>query len=77
MEDMPLILGASNSNTLEWYVDASFAVHAKMRGHTGGRLSLGQGLPIICSTKQKLNTHSSTESKLIGVNDMMPMLFWA
>ena len=75
--DMPLVLGANASGTLEWYVDASFAVHQNMRGHTGGRLSMGRGFPIICSTKQKLNTRSSMESKLIGVDDMMPMILLA
>ena len=69
--DLPLILGANNCGVLNWYVDASFAVHPNMRGHTGGGLSMGRGFPIVCSTKQKLNTRSSTESELVGVDDMM------
>ena len=28
--DLPLILGADGTGTLNWYVDASFAVHANM-----------------------------------------------
>jgi hypothetical protein len=60
---LPLILSANGSGILKWWVvDASFAVHPNMRGHTGGGLSLGQGFPIVSSTKQKLNTRSSTES---------------
>jgi hypothetical protein len=59
-----------------WYVDASFAVHSNMRGHTGGCLTMGRGFPISVSTKQKLNTKSSTESELVGVNDMMPIIIW-
>ncbi len=59
-----------------WYVDASFAVHSNMRGHTGGGLTLGRRFPISVSTKQKLNTKSSTESDLVGVNDMMPIICW-
>jgi hypothetical protein len=59
-----------------WCVDASFAVHPNMRGHTGGGLTMGRGFPISVSTKQKLNTRSSTESKLVGVNDMMPIILW-
>ena len=62
---------------LNWFVDASFAVHANMRGHTGGCLSLGTGFPIISSTKQKLNTRSSTESELVGVDDMLPLILWS
>jgi hypothetical protein len=34
--DQPLILGADNDGLLMWYVDALFAVHPNMRGHTGG-----------------------------------------
>ena len=74
--DMPLILGGHCSGVLQWYVDASFAVHSNMRGHTGGGLTLGRGFPIITSTKQKLNTRSSTESELVGVDDMMPSILW-
>ena len=59
-----------------WYVDALFAVHPNMRGHTGCGLTLGRGFPISVSTKQKLNTRSSTESELVGVNDMMPIICW-
>jgi hypothetical protein len=59
-----------------WYVDASFAVHPNMCGHTGGGLTLGRGFPITVSTKQKLNTRSSTESELVGVDDMMPIICW-
>jgi hypothetical protein len=59
-----------------WYVDALFAVHPNMRGHTGGGLTMGSGFPISVSTKQKLNTRSSTESELVGVDDMMPIICW-
>jgi hypothetical protein len=72
----PLVLGADNDGLLMWYVDASFAVHPNMRGHTGGGLTLGRGFPISASTKQKLNTRSSTESELVGVDDMMPIILW-
>ncbi len=59
-----------------WYADALFAVHPNMRGHTGGGLTMGRGFPIVASWKQKLNTKSLTESKLAGVNDMMPIMLW-
>ena len=74
--DMSLILGADSSGILRWFVDASFAVHPNVRGHTGGGLTMGRGFPIITSTKQKLNTRSSTESELVGVDDMMPSILW-
>ncbi len=75
--DMPLILGGNNSGVLNWYIDASFAVHPNMRGHTGGGLTMGRGFPIVSSTKQKLNTRSSTESELVGVDDIfLSILFY-
>ena len=73
----PLILSADSSGVLMWYVDASFAVHPNMRSHTGGGLTMGRGFPIVTSTKQKLNTRSSTESELVGVDDMMPIVIWS
>ena len=57
---LPLIISANRSVILKWWMDVSFAVHPNMRGHSGGGLSLGRGLPIVSSTKQKLNTRSST-----------------
>jgi hypothetical protein len=73
---MPLILSANGSGILKWWVDASFAVHPNMRGHSGGGLSLGRGFPIVISTKQKLNTRSSTETEIVGAGDFMPAIFW-
>jgi hypothetical protein len=72
----PLILSANGSGILKWWVDASFAVHPNMRGHTGGGLSMGTGFPIVTSTKQKLNTRSSTETEVVGVDDCMPAMLW-
>ena len=60
-----------------WYADASFAVHPNMCSHTGGGLTMGRGFPIVTSTKQKLNTRSLTESELVGVDDMMPIVVWS
>ena len=73
---LPLILSSSSTGILKWWVDGSFAVHPGMRGHTGGGLSMGRGFPIVTSTKQKLNTRSSTETKLVGVDDCMPAICW-
>jgi hypothetical protein len=73
---MPLILSANVSGILKWWVDASFAVHPNMQGHSGGELSLGRGFPIVSSTKQKLNTRSSTETEIVGTDDFMPAICW-
>jgi hypothetical protein len=71
-----LTLEADDLQVVRWWVDASFAVHQDMRSHTGGVLSLGKGAVYSVSTRQKLNTKSSTEAELVGVDDVMPMLLW-
>jgi hypothetical protein len=38
---------------------------------------MGRGFPIVSYSKQKLNTLSSTESELIGVDKMMPIIVWS
>jgi len=57
-------------------VDASFAVDPNMRRHTGVLLSMGVRAIYRSSTKQKLNTRSSTEAELVGVNDALPQVLW-
>lgn len=39
-------------------------------------MSLGKGSPFSISTRQKLNTKSSTEAELVGVDDGMPIILW-
>ena len=74
--NMPLTLEADECNIVKWWVDASFAVHPDMRSHTGGVMMLGKGAIYGTSTRQKLNTKSSTEAELVGVNDIMPQALW-
>jgi hypothetical protein len=73
---LPLILNANGTGILKWWVDAAFAVHPKMQGHSKGGLSLGRGFPIVSLTKQKLNTRSSTESEIVCADDFMPAICW-
>ena len=58
--DMGLTLGADNLGSLYTWVDASYATHGDMRSHTGGVVSFGTGGLLFKSSKQKLNTKSST-----------------
>jgi hypothetical protein len=58
-------------------VDAAFAVHPNMRGHSGGALILGLRFPISSSGKQKLNTCSSNESELVGADNLMSLIVWS
>jgi hypothetical protein len=74
--DMPLRLSGDGHGVIQWWIDASFAVHPNMRGHTGGTMSMGKGSIYSTSTKQKLVARSSTESEVIGVHDVLPQTIW-
>ena len=69
--NMPLTLEADDVQIIKWWIDASFAVHPDMRSHTSGAMTLGKGAIYGTSTRQKINTRSSTEAELVGVNDVM------
>ena len=73
---LPLLLGWDESGSITWSVDASFACHNDYRSHTGALATLGKGSIISLSMKQKVNTKSSTESELVGVDDSLNFLVW-
>ena len=54
-----------------WWVDSSYAVHPDMGSHSGIIMLLGKGTAYSTSCKQKLNTKSSTEAKLVAIDDAM------
>ena len=74
--DLYLTLAASQMHVIQWWINASFAVHPDMKSHTGAVMSIGKGGVINMSNKQKLNTRSSTEVELVSVNDAMALVLW-
>ena len=75
-QELHLILSANDLRTIKWYIDASFAVHPDFHSHTGEVMTMGEGGMQIISNKQKLNSQSSTEAELIGVNDGATQILW-
>ena len=71
--DKVLTLKIDDITFIKCYVDAFFAVHDDFKSHTGGVMTMGKGAIRAISRKQKLNTQSSTESKLVGVNNISIM----
>ena len=69
-------MGAESLNKVQSWVDAAYAVHLDMKSHTGGITSFGLGGFMGKSTKQNLNTKSSTEAELIGASDYLPNTIW-
>jgi KUP system potassium uptake protein len=71
------VIGADDLERMMTWVDASYAVHRDMKSHTGGVVSFGTGALMSKSSKQKLNTKSSTEAELVGASDYLPHAIWA
>ena len=52
-------------------------VHWDCKGQTGAGMTLRRGAVVSSSRKQKINTRSSTESELVGVDNTMPTVLWS
>ena len=73
---LKLTLKASSMDTVRWWIDAAYGVHKDMRGHSGGMMSMGKGAMASKSSKHKINSRSSTEAEIIGVDDHMSGVLW-
>jgi hypothetical protein len=77
--ELYLTLSANNNDSIQVYayvVDASHGSHANFKGHTGGIISIGSGVVHAKSSKQKLNSKSSSETELIGLSDYSSQVLW-
>ena len=50
---LTLRLQADEANLLQWWVDAAYATHPDMKGHTGAAFTMGHGSIYSNSLKQK------------------------
>jgi hypothetical protein len=53
------------------FVDASYGVHVDGKSHTGAAVTLGAGVFLAKSSKQKIVTKSSTEAELVAITDCL------
>ena len=74
--DLVLTLESDDTRMVKWWVDVEFAVNHDMKSHTGGMMSMERGSLYSASNKQKLNTKISTESELVGMDDLMTQILW-
>ena len=74
--DILLTLEINDSGIICWWVDASFY---RSPGHEEPHQcdsQHGWGLPFFAVLRQQINTRSSTEAELVGVNDAMYLIIW-
>jgi hypothetical protein len=74
--DYILTLRCHNLNNLQWFIDGSYATHHDMKGQSGAILITDGCALLAKSSKQKVNTRSSTETELIAVDDVLPTVQW-
>ena len=67
-KNMKRIIGMDDLSIMKTYIDAPYAVHPNMRGHSGGLITIEKGVIHIKTNKQKLNTKSSTETELVAAS---------
>ena len=70
------IIGCDSIGKIFTWIDAAYAVYNNMRSHTGGIMSFGRGSIHAKSSKQKLNTKSSTEAEVVGLSEYLPYNLW-
>ena len=73
---MKLCLTADKLDNITCWVNASYAVHWESRSHTGIVMSFRLGAVMSGSWRQKLNTGSSTEAELVGIDDALKYIRW-
>ena len=66
------IIGASLLENMHTWIDTAYGVYNDMGSQTGEAISLEWGIIHEKSTMKKLNTKSSTKSKVVGFSDYLP-----
>ena len=66
-----LILEATNPAIVQWWANTAFTVHHDMKSHTGATMTSRKGTIQAISSKQKLNTKSSTEAESVAADNTM------
>ena len=76
-KDLFLCIELSDDLLILIFIDASFGVHPNLKSHTCTATIIGLGLIHGSSTKQKLNTKSSTEAEIVGASDGIGTAIWS
>jgi hypothetical protein len=74
--DLPHIIGVDSLKEFHSFIDVAFAVNPDRKSQTGGMVTFGRGAVHAESTKQKLNSKSSTEGEIVGFSDYLTIPIW-
>jgi hypothetical protein len=74
---LKLRIQVNDLRVMHWFIDAAHMVHWDCKGQTGAAMTMDRGAILSYSWKQKLNTKSSTETELIGVDDAISNILWS
>ena len=75
--DLVLTLGAYDITKIKLCFNVSYGIHSDCKSHTGGAIYWVWSVLLSKFQKQKLNTKSPTEAKIIGVIYYVPNVIWA
>eukprot|EP00804_Cyclotella_cryptica_P023105 CCRYP_000347-RE/>CCRYP_000347-RE protein AED:0.29 eAED:0.21 QI:0/-1/0/1/-1/0/1/0/371 len=75
--DLKLRVEVKDLRVMRWFVDAAHMVHWDCKGQTRAAMTMGRGAVLSYSWKQKVNTKSSTEMELVGVDDAISNILWS
>ena len=73
---LQLVIDLDNSGTLTWKINTSFTVHLDCKSHTRACLTLGHESLLSLLFKQQINSKTSPEAELVGVDDTMIFVRW-
>ena len=74
---LKLTLTIESMGVIKWFVDGSHNTHWDCKGHGGAMMVMGYGAISSYSRRIKVNTRSSTETKLVSVDAYMPEVLWS
>eukprot|EP00804_Cyclotella_cryptica_P030969 CCRYP_013562-RB/>CCRYP_013562-RB protein AED:0.42 eAED:0.03 QI:0/-1/0/1/-1/0/1/0/310 len=75
--DLKLRVEVKDLRVMRWFVDTAHMVHWDCKGQTGAAMTMGRGAVLSYSWKQKVNTKSSTETEMVGVDDAISNILWS
>ena len=73
---LKLTLTIESMGFIKWFIDGSHNTHWDCKGHDGAMMVMGCGAISSYSRRIKVNTKSSTETKLVLVDAYMPEVLW-